>query len=330
MLARCSSTTDMKSPLLPCLLALTCLPLAAQQTEPPQTLTPEQLNNVLTQLKQLEDQILNMRGGKLSTIMARLRAALASKKEALNLYYECDKLVNSEMKEMDRTEARKRQEMMERRAKAEDPKTDGDFAQAVYLGLQYLVLTLEAHEASEEDFIKMVPKLQSYLQELVSSASSLKGRALGYLGGAVTDRNPIVQAMQLGRYLQREGWVTRANDIGGMYAQTLLPIAKAEKPESLPSLWDSRITMEASFNKEFMTEAEYRVWLTDSLPALKWERGKYLADKGPSKINGLADMLAVIKEYPGHADAPKWLSEIRQAINSAAPAATSANLPGGQ
>lgn len=320
----------MKSLLLPCLLGLSCLPLVAQQAEPPQTLTPEQLNNVLSQLKQLEDQIQTMRGGKLSTVLARLRAGLASKKDALNLYYECDKLVNSEMKEMDRTEARKRQEMMERRAKSEDPKTDGDFAQAVYLGLQYLVLTLEAHEAKDEDFAKLAPKLLSYIQELVSSASSLRGRAMGYLGGAASDRNPIVEAMQLGRYLQREGWVTRPNDIGGMFVQTLLPLAKTEKPESLPGLWDSRITLEASFNKEYMTQPEYQVWLADSLPVLKWERGKYLAEKGPSKIAGLADMLGVIKEYPGHANAPKWLAEIRQAINSAAPSATSANLTGGQ
>lgn len=320
----------MKHILLPCLFGLVCLPLAAQQSEPSQTLTQEQLNNVLAQLKQLEEQIQNMRGGKLSTVLAKLRAGLASKKDALNLYYECDKLVNAEMKEMDRADARKRQEMMERRSKNEDPKTDGDFAQAVYLGLQYLVLTLEAHEAKEEEFVKMVPKVQAYLQELVASAPVLRGRALGYLGGAVSDRNPIVSAFQLGRYLQREGWVTRASDIGGIYLQTVLPLAKKDKPESLPALWDNRISAEAAFNKESMTAPEYQVWLNDSLPALKWERGKYLADSGPSKINGLADMLAVIKEFPGHADAPKWLVEMRQAINGAAPEVSSANLPPGQ
>ncbi|HCN29202.1 MAG TPA: hypothetical protein DIT64_10735 [Verrucomicrobiales bacterium] len=318
----------MKNILLPCLLV--CLPLAAQQTEPPQTLTQEQMDNVMAQLKQLEDQIQNMRGGKLSTVMARLQAGLASKKDALNLYFECDKLVNAEIKEMDRTEARRRQEMMEKRAKSEDPKEEGDFAQAVYLGLKYLVLTLEAHEARDEDFAKMAPKLQSYIQELVASAPLLKGRSLGYLNGAVSDRNPIVEAFQLGRYLQREGWTTRSNDFGGMFSETLLPLAKKEKPETLPALWDSRISAEAAFNKESMTEPEYQRWLQDGLPVLKWERGKYLAEKGPSKITGLADMLAVIKEFPGHADAPKWLLEMRQAINGAAPSVSSANLPPAQ
>jgi hypothetical protein len=216
---------------------------------------------------------------------------------------------------------------MERREKNENAEDDGQFSQAVQLGLKYLALTLEANELKAEDKAAMIPKLQAYIQELVASAPNLRGRSLQYLASAVNDRNPIVDALRLSPFTKPRDWSPQAMDIGGMYKNTLLPTAEKYKPELLPTLWTERINAESALRKETMPAPEYELWLQDDVPALRWERASYLVEKGPSKINAMADMLALIKEFPGHADAPGWLSELRKSLNEVAPEAPSPNLP---
>ncbi len=296
----------------------------AAPAEPAPKLTEAQVNSVLEQLKTLETQILNQRGSNLSSILAKLNAAISSDQAAIKFYTDCDVLVNSERKDASKTEARQRAEQiernMERKAKAGAGADDleGDNGIALRLGLRYLILTLEAHEAKEDDFKKMIPKLQSYIQDLVASAPKLKGRAFGMIGRACGANSPIVEAYQLDRYLVREHWSRDPVNIGGMYQSTLFHFAESDAKDSLPTLWDSRINNEAAFRKEQMTEAEYILWLQNELPAMRWERASYLYEKGPSVINAMADMLKIIKDFPAHADAPKWVSDLRTKVNESA------------
>ncbi len=308
---------------------LSLLPLCsiAQDTPVPvsEKLTEQQVNNVLSQLKDLEADILNKRGSNLSSVLAKLNAAIASDQSALKFYTDCDVLVNVERKEEGKSEARDRAEQMQ---KALDRKSkggggpaadDGDSALAIRLGIRYLILTLEAHEAKEEDFKKMVPKLQSYINDLVSSAPKLRGRALGMLNRSCADGSPIVEAYQLSRFLNRDGWSTNPSNIGGMYGATIFKIAESEAKESLPDLWTARINAEGAFRKEHMTEPEFILWGQNELPALRWQRATYLYKKGPSLINAMGDMLKLIKDYPTHPDAPSWVNELRTFVNESSP-----------
>ena len=289
-------------------------------------LTEQQVSSVLGQLKILESDILNKRGTSLSSIMAKLNDGMASDAAAQKLYTECELVVNSERKEESKAEARARAEALERRLEGGKSKgnaggttDEGDTALAIRFGLRYLVMTLEAHEAKEEDFKKMVPKLQTYIQDLVTSAPKLKGRSLGMIGRVCGQGSPVVEAFQLDRYLEREGWSNNPVAIGGMYESTILTMAEADSKDSLPALWDSRLVAEAAFRKENMTVPEHALWLQNELPALRWERATYLYEKGPSAINAMGDMLKNIKENPGHADAPKWVQQLRQLVNQSSP-----------
>jgi len=321
------------------LLLLTALPvLAAAQTPEPAApapaapkLTEAQVNNVLSQLEELEKQILSLRGNTLTTILAKLRAAMASDQAATSLYLECDRLVNSERKEGTKSEGREREKQMERNLerKGGGPgagNDEGDFGLAVRFGLQYLILTIEAHEAKDEELKKMVPKLQEYIAAVVAAAPKLKGRAYNHLSGAVSGRSPIVQAFQLDRYLTREGWSSQPLNFGGMYNETIFPLAAEENKDSLPGLWDARINAEAAFRKENMPEPEFILWTQIEVPSLRWQRAKYLYASGPSPIIAMADMLKLIKDNPAHADAPAWVKELRLLVNEASPTAPSTNL----
>ncbi len=340
----------MKSRLAPlCLMTLlSAAPFTQAQTADPiretpipsaPVLTPDQIKNITTQLKELETQIQRMRGDNLSAILQKLRTAAASNAAAMSLYEDCEKLVNIERKDVAREEAKRAEERIERNAErrsadAEDLKQNGDMATAIRIQLQYLILTLEAHEAN--DPAKMVPKLQAYVQELLGQADKLRGRSLGFLGagfggggaarggqggGAVGvgngGRNIFVEAFQLQRFLTVENWTNQPTDFSGMWTRTILPVFEKEKKDELPAQWDLRINSEGAFRKGCMPEPEYLLWVQNELPALRWERAQYLYENGPSAINAMADMLKVVKENPGHADAPQWLKTLRELVGAA-------------
>ncbi len=282
------------------------------------TLTPEQIDMLTKQLAELEGQISKLRGDNLGQVLQKLRAAAASNNSAMSFYLDCEKLVSIDRKELDRDQTKRLAERIDRTGdrRAVDEKTDGDPSLAVRLQLQYLILSLEAHET--KDRAALIPKLQSYIQEVLASADKLKGRAFGQLAGDLaSDRHPVTAAYQLQRYLKAENWTNNAADIPGMWTLTLLPWYKDNKPGDLTALWDQRITAEAAMRKGSLTDAEYQLWLQNELPALRWERAEYLVQNGTNPVNALADMLKLIKEFPAHADAPKWLTALRNHLESA-------------
>ena len=282
------------------------------------TLTPEQIEMLTKQLAELDGQISKLRGDNLGQVLQKLRAAAASNASAMAFILECEKLVNIDRKELDRDQTKRLAERIDRAADRRDvdEKTDGDPTLAARLQLQYLILSLEAHES--KDRAPLIPKLQAYLQELLAATEMLKGRAFGQLAGDLASgRHPVVDAYQLQRYLKAENWTHNAADVRGMFAQTLLPWFKDNKPEELTALWDQRLTAEATLRKSFLSEAEYQLWLQNEFPALRWERAEYLVQNGTTPVNALADMLKLIKEFPSHADAPKWLEGLRAHLKSA-------------
>ena len=282
-------------------------------------LTPQQVEFITKQLAEIEKQVQEMRGSTLTTVMTKLRSAVASEAAALNFYLDCEKLVNVERKDLDKTEERQRKEQIERTAERRTEKKnedqDGDIGSAVKLHIQYLLLTLEAHEAKPADREKLLPKLQNFIQELLLNADKLKGRSGALLGRDVTS-SVIAQAFQIERFLQgNQGWTTRPMDIGGMYERFILPQFKEQKPEALAEQYDARITAEGTIKKSQLPEPEFQIWMQQELPEMRWQRANYLLRNGPAPINALKDMLDLIKAYPSHPSAPGWLAEMRTAID---------------
>ena len=294
-------------------------PAEADVALPPIPLTKEQVDVISKQLAELEKQVAEMRGSSLTSVMAKLRSAIASEAAALNFYVECEKIVNIERKDFDKTEERARKEQADRQAERRTDKGEqeqnGDLGAAIKLQIEYLLLTLEAHETKLEDRAKLVPKLQGYIQQLVANADKLRGRA-GQALGRDLGGSPVVQALQIERFLRAEGWSGNPMNVGGMFDSTIFPFYAAEKKEDLPAQWDARIAADTAVQKGRLPEPEFMIWGQQELPPLRWARAVYLAANGPSPVNGLAEMLNHIKAYPGHPDAPKWLETMRTAVTN--------------
>ncbi len=320
----------MKSPILSALVFSSALltqaqdaaaPAAAPASAAPQ-LTADQVKNVLQQLKDMEEVIAKQRGDNLSAILQKLRSGASSDAAALALWKECEELVNVERKELTRDEERRREDQAKRQAernKETKDEEEGDFGAAVRLQLEYLVLTLEAHEVKDRE--KMLPKLGAYISNLVSSADKLKGRAGAYINRSLADNNnPFVKAFVLDRYLQTENWSMQPADFREIWEKIVLPVYREKKKADLGAQWDARISNESAFRNGSMSKAEFAIWTQHDLPSIKWERAKDLASNSDKPVNGMADMLKVIKDTPGHPDSPKWLNELRGMISAAAKA----------
>lgn len=299
---------------------------------------------ILQQLKELEQVIARQRGDNLGAILQKLRTGASSDAAALALYAECEKIINVDRKELTKEEERRREEDMKRQVdrnkETRDQKEEGDFGTAVRLQLQYLILALEAHETKEIE--KLFPKLASYVQEVVANADKLKGRAGQYLaqsirggggggrggrGGGGGGGNPFVTAFQLDRYLENDRWSLGPVDFEQVWERAVLPYYREKDKENLAAQWDARINAESGFRKGSMSEQEFLLWQQNDLPAIKWERAKDIYANSYKPVNGMADMLRLIKEAPGHPDAPKWVEELRGLVAKAGPAAPAESPP---
>ena len=319
---------------IPCLLA--CLALAhsacaqdnkdAAPASPVSGLSPAQIANVLKQLDELEKGILSQRNSSLSGIISKLRTAASSDAAAINFVAACEKLVNVERKDGDRKDAKKidqKKEEEKRQPRGPDADKEGDYGLALRLCLEYMALSLEARDV--KDLATMIPKITAYHQTLIAQGKKIKGKAGDMLmqsvtgGGRRGEMRVVMEAFQLEKYLNREGWSRVPGDIVAMYDKVIIENARKNKKEDMASLWDTALNNDATFRRLRMTDGDFSVWEASSYPDLRWQRATDLANAGPNPVAGMADMLKVIKDYPSHANSPDWVKQLRDMVTPPKP-----------
>lgn len=176
-------------------LALLCAPLllSAQGPKPPvpatqpaapavPTLTAEQTAIIVKQLEQLEQVIGKSRTDTLGSALAKFKAALAGK-DVLTLYLECYKLENFERRDLKATDFLAWKEEKVNGVTNEDRVKDKDFVDALTLQLEYLVLTIQAQDITEQkDMGPIVAALQAYIPKAMAAIQeTVKHTASGAL-----------------------------------------------------------------------------------------------------------------------------------------------------
>lgn len=321
----------------PSLLLLTLAAVAVLHAQEPApaspppakpSLTPDQVSNVLKQLADLEKSILQQRASNLGSLVQKIRSAASSNAAAINFIEDCDTLVNVERKDGDKNDAVKIKQKAEQ-AKRGDTKQqedkEGDHATGVRLCLEYLALSLEAHET--KDLSTMIPKVQAFHQTLIEQGKKLKGRTGDMLMQSVArgggggrrpggnlDVGVVIEAYQLAPFLRTEGWPQEPANIIGMYDKVILKNVREKHPGELGPVWDTAINNEIAFRKERLAEGELQVWQQQEYPSLRWQRAQDLVQHGGNPVAGMAEMLKVIKDFPNHASSPSWVAELRNLV----------------
>ncbi len=329
--------------LLPLLAVVLASPAGAQTPAAPITepvapeykvvLTPAQTEHILKELDKVETQIGKGRGSVFSAAMAKFREGMASPAAALSLYLECYKLEHFDRKNL------KMADFTDWKNKNEVKLKDEDFKRALWLQLEYLVLTIQAQEADEPK--KMGPIVTALQAFLGKAVTAIQGTTVHSASGAVTDKDAkggrkgggnvpagdilgtlrqsvadsdFAKAYSLEDFLKREEWEYQPLNVKGIYANFIFPYYLAEKPAELPAQWDSRINAEVAMRKALMSETEYSEYSKDAGPRMLWEKNNYLVANNVTAVKALADMLKVIQTYPSHPDAISWLKEFRDLI----------------
>ncbi|WP_395736257.1 hypothetical protein [Prosthecobacter sp.] len=311
---------------------------AAPGTEPAATetkviLTPAQTEHILKELEKVEAQINKGRGSVFSAAMAKFREGMASPAAALSLYMDCYKLEHFDRKNLKAVDFKDWSSRNEAKLK------DEDFRKALWLQLEYLVLTIQAQDA--DDPKKMAPIVTSLQAFIGKAISAIQGTTSHSASGAVTDKDSkggrkgggnvpagdilgtlrqsvaesdFAKAYSLEDFLKREEWEYQPLNVKGIYSNIIFPYFLAEKPTELPAQWDNRIAADVAIRKALMSENEYNEWSKDAGPRMLWEKDNYLVSNDVNPVNALADMLKIIQGYPSHPDAPKWLKDFRALV----------------
>lgn len=350
--------------LLPLLAFVLASPASAQtpaaEPEKPASkviLTPAQTEHILKELQKVEEQIGKGRGSVFGAAMAKFREGMASPAAALALYLDCYKLEHFDRKNLKQTD------FMDWKNRNEANLKDEDFKRALWLQLEYLVLTIQAQEIDEPK--KMAPIVTSVQAFLGKAITAVQGATTHSASGAVADKDTkgggqggggggrrgggggnnapagdimgilrqsvanseFAKAYSLEDFLKRKEWEYQPLNVRGIYSNIVFPYYLAEKPTDLPAQWDSRMSAEVAMQKAIKSETEFNEFYKDAGPRMIWEKNNYLVQNNVTPVNALADMLKVIQTYPSHPDALTWLKEFRDLVKDVSePAAETAPL----
>ena len=296
-------------------------------------LTPAQTEHILKELEKVETQIGKGRGTVFSAAMAKFREGMASPAAAMALYLDCYKLEHFDRKNL------KTADFMDWRNKNEAKLKDEDFRRALWLQLEYLVMTIQAQEI--DDSKKMAPIVTSMQAFLGKAVTAIQGTTFHSASGAVTDKDAkggrkggggvpagdilgtlrqsvsdsvFAKAYSLEDFLKREEWEYQPLNVKGIYSNIIFPYYLAEKPTDLPAQWDARINAEVAMQRALRSETDFNEYNKDAGPRMLWEKNNYLVANDVSAVKALADMLKVIQTYPSHPDAMDWLKEFRDLV----------------
>jgi hypothetical protein len=295
------------------------------------SLTPEQIEAIQAQIKELRS-VVEGRASQLNRSAGEVfRQAAQDPKSAVELYLKCYREVNfvREGREDDYREWEDQQ-----KESFKDPR----FLEGLLVQLRYLALSCEAAEAEKLDAV--FPALLAHVESLTSLTEVPSQQVLQGVNQSV-----FARAYDLDELLARNReWEMVPFDIPGIYEKTVLPHLRANDPGRLIAAWDRRIahqTQMAQFistleerggNRDDRKASENRArqlqegrqgnivrqynpneFQENTLPLLQWARLKDLT-RYVDQVQGVAGLLAFLKEHTEHAKAADWLDETQSLL----------------
>jgi len=121
-------------------------------------------------------------------------------------------------------------------------------------------------------------------------------------------------------------WEMVPANIDGMYTQFLLPYMRKNRDPRVLTYWDNKIVssrgMASSATAAFNTD---RYNLT-TRPSLLWSRAEDEIVIG-RRDQGITDMYGLVKAFPGHPDAGKWITELQGLLTTPPTVAAGGTAP---
>lgn len=280
-------------------------PLQAQED-----LSPSDREALLERLEKIREEADAKVDVRFRTALAAYRSAMASPNAALDLYLNCEELVNFE-------EMKKRNmDFREWKRNNSEKLSDAGFRLALQHQLRWLVLTLEA--ASEDpdrerlatDAAKVVEAIVAQAEDLSRHRDILLQGVTGSVFARAYDINGV----------KAEDWPLAPAQISEIYEQVLLPpLRRPDRIESLRAMWTKRMVNQGALleawsgkpgekRKAGDRSPAYEKFVSETVPKLQWDAEVDLFKAGDERGAALR-MLAHIEKNLAHESAPKWAED---------------------
>jgi hypothetical protein len=115
-------------------------------------------------------------------------------------------------------------------------------------------------------------------------------------------------------------WEMVPANVDGIYEKFLLPIMRKNHDQRILEYWDAKIMSARGAASDATAAFSTDNYNMSVRPALLWSRAEDEIIIG-QRDKGLADMYTLVKTYPAHPDAGRWITELEGYLTPAAPTA---------
>jgi len=179
-------------------------------------------------------------------------------------------------------------------------------APAIRAALGYTTLSLQRAAGGTDE--QIFPLLLSYAQDTQSMLPSIADQEIVHQ--SVAD-NIFARWYNLRSQLSGlVNWASSPGDIDGIYSQFLLPYMRKNHDHRIIQYWDDKIADETTKASNATAAFSTDRFNQDRRPELLWSRAEDKIAIG-LRDEGLAEMYAIVKTFPAHHSAGKWIDELQ-------------------
>jgi len=320
------------------LLAL-AIPLIATTDLLAQTAGGIDAKAMLQSLQDIQQKATLSAKSQLTQTISDFSAAAGDDASALNFYMQAVQVTRFAGQEREQTAF---QDWKKREMDRLDP-------MAIRLALRYTTISLQRSAGATD--AQIFPVVLAYVQEAQADLAQVQAREIapapaggggrigrqgfgGNVGGGEggADRQIMEKAVNENIFSRwyniqdklsnLDKWTYVPADIDGIYQTFLLPIMRKNRDPRVLQYWDDKLATEknaaASATAEFTTDR----YNGTRRPSLLWGRAEDEVVIG-MRDQGLTDMFNLVKAFPDHPDATKWVQELKGLLTAAPAVAAS-------
>jgi hypothetical protein len=123
-----------------------------------------------------------------------------------------------------------------------------------------------------------------------------------------------------------QNWANVPSDIDGMYKNFLLPYMRKNRDPRVLDYWDNRIITDRGAASQATAEFSVDRYNMTTRPALLWSRAEDEIVIG-RRDQGITDMYGLVKAFPTHPDAGKWITELEGLLRTPPAVAATGSSP---
>ena len=301
---------------------------------------PVDLRQILEGLKQLKEQNEAGTKSRLGTAYQQVSGATSSPERAVAFWKEAVRAVQFEGAEKEGAQIK------DWREGDGEALNDRLCAGAVRLHLNWLAINLQRAAGAEVKVL--LPKVLEHVaavqadqlaaEHLADTLDKARDRATNSPGAkrnaqedAIVKRvhdqvmrlsiagSPVARWLQLGDMFRDAGrkakdsgqssWELVAGNVDGIYDTVILPEYRASKDPRLLDYWDMVLKRETERTRDRKLDVEQRDWNQVKRPGILWARAQDVLLLG-QKNKAITEMFNLIKTFPQHPEAAKWITQL--------------------